>query len=137
MSIDVDEIRERCERATIGPWDVREFAHEATPWSERRVYRVEISSPVLDANGNRVGGRPVCQIIDYAEWTTSPANAAFIAHARTDIPALCDALAASEKRVRELEEALKAIMHTYDDGGVPLTEAFQMANRSLKPEDGT
>lgn len=31
----------------------------------------------------------------------------------------------------DLLEALQAILHTYDDGGVPLNKAFRMANAAI------
>lgn len=36
----------------------------------------------------------------------------------------------------ELLAALRAILHTYDDGGVPLTRAFRMANAAIAKATG-
>jgi len=74
---------------TDGPWEIREVAHEATPYSPRRVYRVEIVSPMVwPLTGKRYGSRRVCEIIDYANFTTDPANARLIVAAPDLLKAL-------------------------------------------------
>lgn len=40
--LDIDELERMEKAATPGPWEIREVAHEASPYSKRRVYRVEI-----------------------------------------------------------------------------------------------
>lgn len=73
---------------THGPWEIREIAHEATPFNERRVYRVEIGSPIVDrASKHRYGTRPVCQITDFGR-IGDPANASLIAAAPDLLAAL-------------------------------------------------
>lgn len=74
MKVDVEAIRARAAAATAGPW------------------RVE-----TDAKGN------LAVVVSVDDWTVRvaalPADAAFIAAAREDVPALCDAL----------EDALKGL----------------------------
>jgi hypothetical protein len=94
------EIRALADAATGPAWEIREVAHEETPWSERRVYRVEINAPQY-TYGRRTHSRHVAQIIDYANWTDHPANAKFIAAARTAVPELLD-------HIEELEQSLEA-----------------------------
>lgn len=64
-------------------------------------------------------------------WMQLP-DSEFIAYASKgeifELRAERDALAAENKALRE---ALNAILHTYDDGGVPLGKAFEMANEAL------
>jgi len=89
------EIEARAARATGQKWELREVAHGATPWSKRRVYRVEIIAPQYNY-GKLTHNRNIAQIIDYCDWTDHPANAEFIANARQDIPDLL----AEVKRLR-------------------------------------
>lgn len=76
---------------TKGPWEIREVAHEKTPFNERRVYRVEIIAPMVwPLSGKRYGSHRICEIIDYSSYTTDPANAALIVKA----PKMHEALSA-------------------------------------------
>lgn len=91
----LDEIQTRADKALTGPWEVNPFAH-----SVRKVGTSKV----------------VCQIsvLD---------NAAFIAHARTDVPALV--------------AALRAVLHlhaeTYYDGRI-CTECVYLEGDELEPE---
>jgi hypothetical protein len=76
---------------TPGPWEIREVAHEATPFRERRVYRVEIIAPQY-LYGKRQYSRQICQIVDYCSWTDHPGNARLIEHAPDLYAALEDML---------------------------------------------
>ncbi len=75
--LDLDAIKKRCDAATEGPWIEREDNDEPA-------WRVVWSPFPLD----------VCSVCPH--MTHVEPNAAFIAHARTDVPALV-------ARVRELE----------------------------------
>lgn len=63
---------------TPGPWEMREIAHPETPFAPRRVYRVEIGSPLIDKGSKRrYGTHRVCQITDFG-FISDPANARLI-----------------------------------------------------------
>lgn len=87
----LDEIKARAEAATEGPWE----------WTQYRVPTLEgwkgdpanyrWQTEVLEADHNgECGCRSACQL----ELTVDPADAEFIAHARTDVPALVAAVEA-------------------------------------------
>lgn len=90
---ELQEIRERCEAATEGPW---------TRLDARQCCTGFCIEPVLH------GSDP--------DDSLSVADATFIAHARTDIPALL-------ARVRELEAALTDC-HQAMDGADSIDEEF-------------
>lgn len=93
---EVTAARERAEKATEGPW--RTYYEVFRPqFSNRRVIEVQCNEK--------------CPIVPWVGFDDSfrtkkqhLANARFIAHARTDVPALCDALdeARAEVEVREI-----------------------------------
>ena len=85
---------------TPGPWETFEVAHEETPWSKRRVYRVEIRAPQY-YRGRRTHSRHIAQIVDYCEWTDHPANAALIAAAPDLLEALEDLIDAIPGQTRD------------------------------------
>lgn len=77
-------IENRCNKATPGPWRA---CHEGK-CSCGQIWSQQVDAPVADVTRGEWGdpGLPYGQIPNhYAE-----ANADFIAHARTDIPALLD-----------------------------------------------
>lgn len=77
---------------TPGPWEIREVAHEKTPYSPRRVYRVEIIAPQYYL-GRRTHSRDIAQMVDYCEWMDHPQNARLIA-AAPDLLEACKAMMA-------------------------------------------
>lgn len=82
--MDVKAIRERAEKATPGPWTIHS-------WGEITSFDVT--------------QRYVAQAIAInAGYEVAKANADFIAHARTDVPALIDEI---ERLRRELADALQ------------------------------
>ena len=87
-------IRARCEAATPGPWDCW--------WKGNTIKQHTVKSISYD-------GIPSVNICSGISPKTE--NAAFIAHARQDIPALLAALEAAEVRVKALE---RAILKTLD-----------------------
>jgi hypothetical protein len=109
--LNLDAIQARCDAATPGPWVVntKEWTDGGAPLTERT-----IGLPGLDAtaricdNSNRAGD---------VRTIYAKANAAFIAHARTDVPVLLaevrsvraalvasmKALVKEQARVKELE----------------------------------
>lgn len=116
-ALDLNAIRARANAATPGPW-LSTWEHDDANGEfdkdEQTVIKREGSAPgahILDDSDDVVVG---------FTWYDGPnigcnrANALFIAHARTDVVALCDALAtlttralAAEARVRGLEEVVE------------------------------
>jgi len=97
--LDVDAIQARIDAATEGPWcfygdDLWRGTAEALAAYDANPNPDEDLWPYADGNGHLFHGDPV-----------RPADAEFIAHARTDVPALLAALAerdAAIGRVREV-----------------------------------
>ena len=89
MSSRLDEIKARAAAATGGPWkwDNRRVPTLNGMAGSRDVYRYETEVIEADHNGE-CGCRSACQL----DLTVGPADAEFIAHARTDVPALVAAL---------------------------------------------
>ena len=120
----LNAIRERCEKATPGPW----VKVPASPGTRLAVFnRYGIEQPE-DADGN---SESIC----YATGWMIEDNAEFIAHARTDIPALV----AEVERLRSLVETLVDTLHapdsTYGFENMPeevLREAFEVCRARRK-----
>lgn len=87
----LDDIKARAEAATDGPWkwDNRRVPTLNGMAGSRDVYRYETEVIEADHNGE-CGCRSACQL----DLTVGPADAEFIAHARTDVPALVAAVEA-------------------------------------------
>lgn len=83
----VRRLREAERKMTKGNWELREVAHAETPWSKRRVYRMEIIAPQF-TYGKRTHSRDICQILDYCEWTDHPGNAQGIAALHNAAPSM-------------------------------------------------
>ena len=85
---DLNAIKERCEKATEGPWvEGRHWCKEDTRWPG---YIIKgICEDDFDADGpeNEILEMSVCDITA-KKGEEGYFNAAFIAHARADIPAL-------------------------------------------------
>jgi len=94
------EIRERCEKATKGPWKYDE--------------ELGANFSMISGNGVVVAGIPNPLRGDEDEdLPETRANGKLIAAARTDIPYLLEALAAADAKIKELEYILD-----YARGGV-------------------
>ena len=89
MSSRLDEIKARAAAATGGPWkwDNRRVPTLNGMAGSRDVYRYETEVIEADHNGE-CGCRSACQL----DLTVGPADAEFIAHARTDVPRLVAAV---------------------------------------------
>ncbi len=88
----IAEIRARCEAATEGPW--REFISD---YDAGTLFVTQIRNGLMNE-----------QLDPVADEIWSEADAAFIAHARTDIPALLaalDELVAEIARLRDVADA--------------------------------
>ena len=99
------EIRERCDAATAGPWEIQHYTNFLgfSVWAEgagciaERWYECTQSDPY----GSEIVG-----------------NAQFIAHARTDIPTLLDDLAESQnahQTVKAHMDACRSLLNVPDD----------------------
>lgn len=100
--IDLEPIKARCEAATEGPWE----RHDCPPCFERGHEDVQIWAGQ--------GNIPITQWLD-SECHNVSADAEFIAHARTDVPALVaeverlHALLTAEPTEDEVALAVKAV----------------------------
>ena len=85
------EIKSRAAAATEGPWEWTQYRVPTLEgWKgDPAAYRWQTEVLEADHNGE-CGCRSACQL----ELTVDPADAEFIAHARTDIPALVAAVEA-------------------------------------------
>jgi hypothetical protein len=97
MTLDTKSIRERAERATPGPW-----FHKTHSYGPRH---------------NKIVSHSLCHV-DTDGIAMNADNIAFIAAARTDVPALCDEVdslrAALAKAERERDEARKQLLNDAD-----------------------
>lgn len=114
-------IRARCEAATPGPW----IASEVEPRGLSSVTAVGDNWGVFTKIGER---KP-------RQYATPEADAAFIAHARTDIPALLD-------EVARLRAALECILQRsgldelpYDAISPGMLIVGKIAKGTLEPQD--
>lgn len=90
-----DEIRERCKKATRGPW----------------VYNYNGGEPTVDAPSLPVGQQNLC-----AQAFAEDDDFYFIAHAREDIPWLLDKLASMRKElVVAREECAESRAKAFED----------------------
>jgi hypothetical protein len=101
----LQEIEERCEKATLGPWKtVPAAVINGKPFGPLHI--------AIDGDGILITGSGGAR-----SWTTdvfkkqihddNDRNADFVAHSRTDIPALCTALREAWKRIEEYKLDLK------------------------------
>ena len=100
MKPDLDAIRKRCEAARAGPWRLVLsrcgcFCHYAF-MDDANGNLVAISE---ECDGDRIGGS--ADVIDIGRD-----DATFIAHARTDVPALLDYIAELENKLSIIASAL-------------------------------
>lgn len=96
----LDELERRCQAATPGPWGASAFTVDATNgWGDAVDVDVQRLYDAGEEGDAYVAERGVIADVYGLERFAAP-NAAFIAAARTDVPALI-------ARVRELETALR------------------------------
>ena len=119
---ELDAIEARCRAATEGPWNVTPYDAEYASGNIERMWDIDGSYPEDDKPWQRSVARVWG---DNAVWLrdreSDGGNAAFIAHARTDVPALV----AEVRRLRaERDAALAEVAR--------LTEALDAAARLVK-----
>lgn len=125
----MNEIRQRAEAATPAPWEDTVDDHgELGIW---------LTDPYAPADGP-VENRYKWIYLGDVETTDKydHADAAFIAHARTDVPALLDALREAEARVSELEKAgmtvvLGQVRSDSDMSGLDMQDWVWIAKRRI------
>lgn len=78
MSLDHDAIRARADAATEGPWTITPPSRQGLDWLD--YYSV----------GTKQDGYLERATLDVSSHLNAEADAEFIAHARTDVPALLD-----------------------------------------------
>ncbi len=88
--------KKRCEAATPEPWETHQ---EGDGFNS-----VRICKPISDGECQPVGEAEILGTIR----AQAEANADFIAHARSDLPAALEALEEAQGRIAELENALRA-----------------------------
>lgn len=139
----IAEIRERAERATAGPWEWEDPADEGltttdTALPDDMVVRFDL------VNGARwLMASVECMFDGFSEEETGgtrhplPAvflnatDAAFIAHARQDVPELLDALTALQQENARLRAALTEVT---DTAWGEWTDAVDIARNALREE---
>ena len=116
--LDLDAIRTRCERATPGPWHQGGLTGDDradTPWEEGGHRHLVIASVARDMADDLGPGDPsliaTCESGHHKEAFADDAR--FIAHARTDIPAL---LARVEQLAGALEDLVAYARSGWTDG---------------------
>lgn len=93
LKVLIEEAERLLAGTTPGEWERREYAHAATGFGPRRVYRVEIVSPIY-IHSRRTGSMVVAVQQDHCDAEQHVADTTFIA--------------ASKRLVRQLADALKA-----------------------------
>jgi hypothetical protein len=141
----LQEIRERCDKATAGPW---ESDGEVIGW-------LSGDAPAVAVRYDRGSGShcPVCMCAPHLSGRYGVAggdnpieDAEFIAHARTDIPYLLDLAQALTLRVQELErygkteynleQALRAELEAAECRIAALTGALEAAREACGSQAG-
>lgn len=103
---EVEAIRTRCDAATEGPWRVRDRRGGYMPTVEDALGR-ELTQ--VEYDGSYAGGAGA------SFW--EEADVAFVAHARTDIPALLALVDTQAQEIERLQDGLFEIakQHTTDE----------------------
>lgn len=100
----IEEIRERCDKATSGPWFWEDWAGVEDP--EEMVLTADPET--RDGwHAGRMFPDLRNSIVSLEEPVTNQADSDFIANAREDIPYLLEILKGKRERLKAYEEALK------------------------------
>jgi hypothetical protein len=114
----IEVIAARCKAATPGPWEVVEEAEVDAAW-------VNAATPTDD--------KPIA-LFDYRTGSENKANAAFVAQARQDIPALIEMVAGLRRRVADLVEANNREIAARIEANTKLKEALAKLERLGAPK---
>jgi len=110
------QIKERADAATPGPWKEGDY-YEAVYSDDNRILADLCGSSECDyipPRGRYIDDRNY-EEAQFRGWDEQRNNAAFIAHARTDIPFLLDAIEAANERITALEMELDALKEIAGD----------------------
>jgi hypothetical protein len=117
MRVDLDAVQARADAATEGPWAWEQTGDKDSSWAV---------GWVMDQDENPLSGRletgegivveGVCEGI-----AANPADGEFIAHARTDVPALVAELRVARELLADagLDHILADAMAAYHQAGLP------------------
>jgi hypothetical protein len=98
MTLDLEHLKELCEKATEGPWRYDHGNWAVEKWTpQRNDHRMDICS--LSSLSTRKG-KSICGNFEDGE---------FIAECRTAVPQLISELKAARERIGELEGALRTV----------------------------
>jgi hypothetical protein len=114
----IEIIAARCKAATPGPWDVIEEAEVDAAW-------VNAATPSDD--------KPIA-LFDYRAGPENKANAAFVAQARQDIPALIEMVLGLRRRVADLLDANNREIAARIEANAKLQEALAKLERLGGPK---
>ena len=114
----IEIIAARCKAATPGPWDVIEEADVDAAW-------VNAATQTDD--------RPIA-LFDYRTGPENKANAAFMAQARQDIPALIEMVLGLRRRVADLLDANNREIAARIEANAKLQEALAKLDRLGGPK---
>lgn len=100
--MDISEIRKRMERATPGPWTLRPAQWQCDCGGNEAGYAHETPDGCPEGYWLEAAWVDGIAVLEFSDGFTglTDADADFMAHAREDIPALCDALAAEQKEAQ-------------------------------------
>ncbi len=142
---DLDAIRKRCKAATPGPWRWADWdATFGTQESTRCVLEHSQTHGATERAVVRLGTDECESVLRAEDNDINDGDKRFIAHARTDIPALLDAYEAQAVRIRELEDALTKIANRKTVAAFntvsEMDQAYQgivnATRAALKPKEG-
>ena len=128
--LDLDAITKRCEAATPGPWVLFERDPEGDeittvccPCVDHTVYPEDEREPHPQAE--HCGKCVLWSVVDSADGALRHGSGEFIAHARTDLPALV-------AEVKRLREALARIVaESESDDGLTAWDGAEIARAAL------
>lgn len=149
--VDVEGIRARCEAATKGPWSAKDVAGAGLQISGVLPEGFKFDGTAKGADGRTefmlwtIRQLMWVQIADerWVQFETGPwadmqkANADFIAHARTDIPALLALIEHQARELIEVREVAQAAVKLVRAKTIEECAAVVLSKLDLYPKDNT